>query len=445
MPSSASASTSSTSTSFRIPMALPTDSTTTVPSTFETVTTRTTSSPSSTSDPTTLSSSTTISISTTTSVPTPTTVTVSMSMPMTTPASRTDLPTAFNTTTPGLVKGNGNGKSKTSTTLIAVISLLAVLALLASIGAFCAVRRYKRKSKLAREHEQYTKQRDANTSFWDKRIHDARGQGVEMESFGVGAGGRPVISGPFDARRKKIPDAWIDARDAMEAEKLKRRGVGEAVRGHIPTFCAERERRVVEGAERAAEQMDDAGARKLTTPAAPSTRHNDRPVELPGENPVVDEKFAVGSDGDESDDETIVEQGKSYRFDDKQYEAEAGPGPASMAYRTAGSSQEAGQHEAGFSSVPQRDDELDRSASLRKTGPHLDAMEVRGDVGVEGGGSFDHFGGTNPYKQKNESAWSDDSRERRRDRLAQGAKNFGSGIKGAFGGKGSRKGKKGGS
>ncbi|TLD38585.1 hypothetical protein E2P81_ATG01128 [Venturia nashicola] len=335
---------------------------------------------------------------------------------MTMPASATtDLSNSSNTTTPG----HENGKRMNHTTLFAVIAVLAIVVALAGVAAFSALRRHKRKSRRQKEYEHAKDQSTANHYFWDRRIRDARNQGIEFKS--LQAGGRPVISGPFALRREDIPKEWIEKRNALEAEKQ--------MRSPHPTFDAGRERRFSEAGR--AEQVAGFEARKMTMPVAVHTRAPYQgPAGMPREDSAVDGRFTVGNHGDESDDETMVEAGKVYRVDNK-YRTEAGQGPASMPYSTAGLSREASQREVGWSGVPQRD-----------AGPALNSKETGGNVEEKSGASSDHFGGANPYKQKNESAWSEESRERKRDKLAQGAKNLGSGIKSAFGRKDSKKEKK---
>lgn len=326
------------------------------------------------------------------------------------------------------------GKDKNSTTLIAVISVLAVVVLLLGLGAFFALRRRKLKARRQKELQQYREQRDVNNSFWDKRIQEARGQGIELKMLDVGAaagaGDRPVISGPFDFRRDPIPGEWIKKRDTLDAEKHKEREAGEAMRAYIPTSHAGRDRKFPEA--KRAELVADSVAGKFITPGAANTRnHHHEPTVTPKEASVSDSRFAV------SDDETMVEHGKEiYRVETPHVTSEAGPSPASMAFPTAILSQDASQPEAGWNGIPYQDAELGRSTSLRDAGPDVDGVDGGGNTG---GVSFDHFGGANPYKLKNESAWSDDSRGRKRDRLVQGAKNLGSGLKGKFGRKDSKK------
>lgn len=264
---------------------------------------------------------------------------------------------------------------KKSTALIAVVAVLAVVVLVAAAAAaFFLWRRHKRKSKNNYRQENGVGERRrgfdiALSAIKTNRPHNSRNQGIEM------AGGRPAISGPFNRQKLGVPDYWNDAKDALHAEKRREREAGEAMKNHVPRSAAE--------------------ANKVTEPEAAYTR----PAGMRNGDPAGRRLGEVVRDG---------------------IYTEAGPGPSSMAYHTGGLSRSASERETGWGSVP-----------YRAAGPDFTSMGTRGNAGLGRGESFDHFGGANPYlsKQGNGSSafstFSDNSekeRERKRDKLAQGAK-----------------------
>lgn len=335
-----------------------------------------------------------------------------------TPTSTTDMSMAFNTTTPGLVKGTGHTPKNL---LLLVIPGLFILMVLAIASYRCIrnrriARRTAHRTDSDHDHvgdDSRRRQGIANNSVRANLDHDARNQGIETDRSG--AGGRPNIGLPYNGRPIITPATGNAAMDDLEAKKREERERGNAMEAYFQETIAANKRLAVEArkAEREAEarkvQEAESEARKITE--LKPAYMGGRPAATWTEDPVVDNRFGVGSDGDESEEEEKAGHEKIVR--DGSY-SEAG------LYHTAGPMRSASQLEAGTNRPAHRDAGLGRSASLREAGPGASGMTNRGNAGVERVGGYDEadhramaFAG---YKQDNgSSSLSAKERERKRD------------------------------
>lgn len=321
----------------------------------------------------------------------------------------TDMPAAFNTTTPGLVKGTGHIAKNLLLLVIPGSFILMVLAI--ASYRFIHNRRTARRTDREDDHagaDPRRRQGGTTSAVTANRIHDARNQGIEIDL--LKAGGRPEIGSPYNGRPIITPTTGNAAMDALGAKKREERERGNAMEAYFQETITANKKLAVEArkAEREAEarkvQEAKSEARMITEPE--TAYMGGRPAATWTEDLVVDNKFGVESHGDGSEDEEKSGYGKVVR--DGNY-SEAGPGPSIMAYYTSGPTRSESQLEAGPNSPAHRDAGLGRSASLREAVPGAERVDRRDEV--------DHramaFAG---YKQDNgSSSLSAKERERKRD------------------------------